>query len=54
MTEEVTVDGSSLCVYLISSIAITAVLINDAISLVFECPIFSGVMHTSCSSYLTQ
>ncbi len=40
-----------VCVHLISLIAHTAVLMNDAISLVFECPILSGVMNMHTFSY---
>lgn len=50
----------TVCIHLISLIALPAVLINDVISLVFECPILSGVMnmHTfwllhSIYAYLT-
>lgn len=39
----------TVCTHLISLIALPAVLINDAVSLVFKCPVFSGVIkvHTS-------
>lgn len=41
-----------VCVHLIRLFALTAVLINDAISLVFECPILSGVMNMHTFLYM--
>lgn len=40
-----------VCVHWISLIALTAVLINDALSLIFGCPVLSGVMNMHTCYY---